>query len=186
MKITMMTFSDYDKESYENKVLYSKVRSAAISYIGLGSKPSLKVSGWLSSKGYPDFITDQVIKELTDEGYINDIKHAKKIIRSRTGKRAESPLAMIKRIYNSGVPMEIAQSCVYDHFNDPDIVIRDIDELLHLKFKSEMVTTHEWNSERKQRFKQKCFRFLMSRGYKSEESFAAINKLVKDGIEIEY
>jgi len=177
-----MIFSDSEEhlQSNINEDLYFKARSSAISYLGLANKPSLKVSGWLLNKGYPDFIIDQVITDLIFEGYIDDIKYTKKVISSRSGKKAESPRAMIRRICNSGVPLETAQKYVYEYFSDSQKVKKDISELLHLKFKSEMVTIHEWDDERKQKFKQKCYRFLLSRGYYAEESYDSINSLLKD------
>jgi len=175
-----MTFSDYNQLHDDEKNLYSKARSSAISYIGLGSKPSLKVSGWLSKKGYPDFIIDAVLPDLISEGYVDDVKYTKKIIRSRSGKKVESPRALVRRIVSLGVPFEIAEKYVYEHFSEPEKIKRDISELLHLKFNSEMVTIHEWNYEAKQKFKQKCYRFLQSRGYFAEESYDAINSFMKD------
>ncbi len=180
-----MTFSDCNPLHFDEKSLYSKARSSAISYIGLGNKPSLKVSGWLSKKSYPDFVIDQVLSDLISEGYVDDIKYAKKIIRSRSGKKVESPRALIRRIVSLGVPIEIADKYVYEHFSEPEKVRKDISELLHLKFKSEMVTIHEWNYEEKQKFKQKCYRFLQSRGYFAEESYDAIKTLMKDEAEYE-
>jgi len=177
-----MIFLDSEEHLQDNinKDLYFKVRSSAISYLGLANKPSLKVSGWLLRKGYPDFIIDKVITDLICEGYIDDIKYTKKVIRSRSGKKAESPRAMIRRIFNLGVPLEIAEKYVYEHFSDSETVKKDISELLHLKFKPEMVTIHEWNGEKRKKFKQKCYRFLLSRGYFAEESYNAINYLMKD------
>lgn len=174
-----MTFSGFDNKP-EYKIMYLAARADAISYIGLGGKPSLRVAGWLSKKGYPDFIIENLITELISDGYIDDERFACKVIKSRTGKKMESPEALIKRMNNSGVPFETAQKCVLEHFSDNAKIKNDLYELLHLKFKKEMVTIHEWSREERQKFKQKCFRFITGRGYKAEDAYDAINLLMKD------
>ena len=174
-----MISSDFDNK-IEDEKLYLNARTDAISYIGIGVKPSLKVSGWLSRKGYPDFIIDKLIIELQTEGYIDDIKIAQRIIRTRTGKKNESKRAMIMRLNNSGIPLSIAEKCLDEHFSDPDKTRSDINELLDLKFGLKMVTIHEWNQEEKLKFRQKCFRFLTSRGYDVQDAIDAINLLMKD------
>lgn len=175
--------SDYniksDKEIEEDR-LCDKARAAAISFIGLNNKTSLKVSGWLTTKGYPDLIAGRVVKELLDDGTINDEAYARAVLKSRAGSKTESASKSLIRLKRLGVPVLTAQKCVRSFFENENKENFDAINLLRLKFSSKMDTMHEWTSEERLKFQHKCYRFLLGRGYSMEKSYLATKTLMKE------
>jgi SOS response regulatory protein OraA/RecX len=175
--------SDYKFKSddeIEADRLCDKARAAAISFIGINNKTSLKVSGWLLGKGYPDSIVKRVVAELLDDGTINDEAYAKAVLKSRTGTRTESAAMSLIRLKRLGVPALTAQKCVRSFFENEKKENIDSINLLRLKFSSKMDTMHEWTSDERLKFQHKCYRFLLGRGYSMEKSYLATKTLMKE------
>lgn len=173
---------DYKKTPEERDFdhLCTVARANAVTYLGISKKTSGKVSGWLYKKGYPDSVIQEVIRELTEEGTLNDELLGMALIQSRSGKKAESRAALLQRLVRQGVPSETAQLCINTAFSENKNELSDAIELLCLKFHVKIDTMQEWNSDEQLKLMQKCFRFLMNRGYTREISMNAMNKVFKD------
>lgn len=174
--------SDYKKSEQEREFDNScnKARSDSISYIGLSKKSSGRIAGWLLKKGYPDSIVQFVINDLITEGVIDDEILAKAILRSRKDQKVESSYSALQRLLRLGIAKETAKKCVQESFKDHNRELSDSIMLLRLKFIRKIDTMDEMDQEEQYKFKQKIFRFLLSRGYNREIALTAMNIVLKD------
>lgn len=162
-----------------DKIQVMNARAAAVNYISSGNKSSGKVSGWLNRKGYPDFIAELVIAELISEQRINDDALAGKMIRGRSGKRLESPRALMDRLIVAGIPRSVAEEAVNRNYDRERNEENEALELLILKFSPKMSTMHEWDLQYLLKFKSKLYRFLISRGYDSDVTLSAVGQFLQ-------
>lgn len=104
-------------------------RQTAIEYIGLGGKSSGKVRQKLESHGFDHEIITACIAKLREDDYINDGTLASRIIRDRRGRRAESHLALIQRMQNQGIPVQAAETAVYNEaLSDYELLLEYLQE----------------------------------------------------------
>ncbi|MHB8962300.1 MAG: regulatory protein RecX [Saccharofermentanales bacterium] len=165
-----------------DKISIMNARADAVNYISAGNKSSGKVSGWLCRKGYPDFIAELVIEELIGEHRINDAALADKMIKGRSGKRLESPKALMARLVIAGIPRSIAEEAVNRNYDQDRNEENEALELLTLKFSPKMGTMHEWDPQYMLKAKSRLYRFLISKGYDSDISLRAIGQfMVRQG-----
>ena len=174
--------SDYNKSEQEREFDRScnKARSETMSYIGISKKYSGRITGWLLKKGYPDSIIEFVINELKTEGIIDDEALAISILRARKDQKAESSYSAMQRLVRLGIPKDIAKICIQESFKDHNRELSDSIMLLRLKFTRKIDTMDGMDQGEQYKFKQKIFRFLLSRGYCREIALTAMNIVLKD------
>ena len=90
----------------------SQALSAAIKHIGIATYSSGKIFSYLVERGFPENISDSVVKELISRGYINDHKASRKVLISRTGKKQESREYIRKRLLAAGIDRYVAEDVV--------------------------------------------------------------------------
>ncbi|MHB1483892.1 MAG: regulatory protein RecX [Saccharofermentanales bacterium] len=175
-------FSDYKKSPQEKdfEIACGKARMAAVTYIGVSRKTSGRIAEWLGKKGFSAIVVKYVINEMINDGTINDAMLAAAILKSRRNGKSESAAASYQRLIRLGIDRDIARECLNEVFNDDSKEISDAISLLHLKFNSKIDTIRECDRLEQFKFKQKCFRFLLSRGYNREIAFRAMNNVFKD------
>ena len=180
---TVKTISlDYEKSPQERECddLRRKARSDALCYIGISKKTSGRITGWLLKKGYPDSIIDFVIKELADEGMVNDRRIAMAILDSRNRQKAESSSSALRRLLRLGIDRETAKECIEEAYQDRNKEISDAIMLLRLKFTRKIDTMNELDQTEQRKLKQKMFRYILNRGYDRETAMRAMNSTLKD------
>lgn len=175
-------YSDYKKSPQEKEfeIACDKARMASITYIGVRRKTSGRIAGLLVKKGFSAIVIKHVVHELINEGVINDELLACSILKSRRGGKSESKEASFHRMLRLGIDGDIAKRCLSEAFEDDEKELSDAIDLLHLKFDSKIDTIRESGRLEQNKFKQKCYRLLLSRGYKRETAFRAMNNVFKD------
>ncbi len=161
-----------DPEEIEREKLNREARSAAIRYIGIAARSSGAVSGFLERKQYSAEVIEEVIAQLLAEGYIDDLRPARRILRERTGAKSESRLALRNRLLRQGVAVE-----VIDQLSDQ--MIPDSEsarQLVNKRYERELRSLVSLNREERQKLYEKIGRFLQSRGYASNVIEKTLNE----------
>lgn len=104
-------------------------RQKAIEYIGLGGKSTGKVRLKLEAQGFDDETIAACIIKLHEDAYIDDKALARRILRDRRGRRAESRLALIQRMQDQGIPERAAETVVYEEaLGDYELLLEYLQE----------------------------------------------------------
>jgi regulatory protein len=158
-----------DSLSDENREWNRKiqdVRSEAIAYIGLGKKPSGQVEARLRDEGFDEDIIRAVIAQLKEEKYLDDVVIARRMIKQRRGRRAESKQALRQRMIDRGLAHDAIDQALSEMDHD-DVLAH---ELIHARFPDEIDAL--WQQEtplnEKKRLFERIARFLSSRGFDAE------------------
>lgn len=153
---------------------YSEARNKAIAHIGIAVSSSGKIRDFLLEKGYPSDVVEDVIDQLCEEKYVDDVRYAKKILRTRSGSKAEGRAKLSMRLENAGVDTDIARKVLsspeYADENTIMDVIRD-------RFPAGSFSTDSAEAKREL---AKAIRYLESRGYSSSLALSSFRKLLDD------
>ncbi len=153
---------------------YSEARNKAIAHIGIAVSSSGKIRDFLLEKGYPSDMVEDVIDQLCEEKYVDDVRYAKKILRTRSGSKAEGRAKLSMRLENAGVDTDIARKALsspeYADENTIMDVIRD-------RFPAGSFSADPAEAKREL---AKAIRYLESRGYSSSLALSSFRKLLDD------
>jgi regulatory protein len=143
-----------------------EARSDAITFLGLAKKPSGRVASRLRDAGFPDDLIQEVLKELKEEGYLDDLQIARRMVRQRHGRQAESRFALRQRMLQAGLIPEAVETAMEEAMTDHELA-RD---LIGTRFTRELAELGQENMSRqdKQRLSLRIARFLAGRGFDSE------------------
>lgn len=153
-----------ERRAWNRKI--QDVRSEAIAYIGLGKKPSGQVEARLRDEGFDEDIVREVITQLKEEGYIDDRVIARRMIKQRRGRRAESKQALRQRMIDRGLAHDAINQAISEM--DQDDVLAH--ELIRTRFPDEIDTLRQKDTspDEKKRLFARIARFLSSRGFDAE------------------
>lgn len=156
-------------EDRDTSILIQKGRTAAISWIGIARKSSGRVKAYLEQQGFENSIIIQILDSLYEDGYIDDQRIAKRLIRQRQGRQGESKAALAQRMRRLGIASEAIESSMPDAADDLDsasalIISRFSRQLEMLRQNSDYVNYSEQGRERIV-LMQKIARFLATRGF---------------------
>jgi len=155
-------------------LIYSEARNKAISHIGISVSSSGRIRDYLLKLGYDGNTVEDVICQLTADGYVDDRRVAGKIIRQRTGNKSEGRLKLLARLEDAGIPADIAYSVLDEEaINDEETIM----EVIRDRFPSSSFSDDP--SEVKLEL-AKAIRYLESRGYSSSLALASFRKLIHD------
>ena len=153
---------------------YSEARNKAIAHIGIAVSSSGKIRDFLLEKGYSSDVVEDVIDQLCEEKYVDDVRYAKKILRARSGNKAEGRAKLSMRLENAGVDADIARKVLsspeYSDENTIMDVIRD-------RFPAGSFSADPAEAKREL---AKAIRYLESRGYSSSLALSSFRKLLDD------
>jgi regulatory protein len=158
----------------EHEQMRKSARSAAIRYIGVFRKTSGNLREYLCRQSFDPTIIQEVLAELIEEGYIDDQKQARYIIRERQAGKSESQAAIRNRMIRHGVSENVIDSLTSDLTPDEDSAA----SLIRSRFVKELVAYHQSDKIEKNRLLGKLNRFLQSRGY----SFECIRKIIREAL----
>ncbi len=136
-------------------------RSAAIRHIGIAARSTGAVRGFLQRESYPDDLIDEVIIGLLEEGYLDDHRPARRIIRDRTAGKAESQAALRSRLLRQGVSADVIDAVAEDMVPDEVSAV----ELVRGRFTRDLQAFSDLDREAKRRLVARIGRFMQSRGY---------------------
>ena len=154
-----------DEERQLNRKI-QEARSDAITFLGLAKKPSGRVAQQLRDEGFAESIISEVIRELTEEGYIDDLLIARRMVRQRLGRQAESRFALRQRLLQAGLSRDSVDQAVAETLSNHELARH----LLDARFASEVeeLRGQKLPHPEKRRLFMKIARFLGSRGFDSE------------------
>lgn len=165
-------------EDREAGVLIQKGRSTAISWIGITHKSSGRVTAYLQQQGFENSIIVQIMDSLLEDGYLNDQRIAKRLIRQRRGRQGESKAALSQRMRRLGLASDAIESAIPDAAADLDTA----SELINLRFgrQLDMIRQNsddlDRSAQNRERFTliQKIVRFMATRGFTQTTTMQAL------------
>lgn len=150
-----------DPSEAESDQQLRAARSAAIRFIGIAAKSSGAVRDSLKRESYPDDVISEVIAALFEEGYLDDHRPARRIVRERTGARSESQNALRGRLARQGVSREVVEEVCADLKPDEESAT----DLVRSRFTRELQGFASLDHEERRRLVGKIGRFMQARGY---------------------
>jgi len=131
----------------------------------------------LAAERKPPMIRDEVLTQLKQYGYIDDLKFACSYIRSQISRGGKSRLYLKNKLYQKGIDTEISESALdieLANYDENSIVL----ELARKKLKSLKGATPL-------KAKQKLAAFLRGRGFGWDSINKAVSSLVNDKTEFD-
>ncbi len=157
-----------------DQVQYSEARNKAIAHIGISVSSSGKIREYLCNNGYDRDLIEEVISQLIEDGYVDDARVARKILRQRSGSKAEGRAKFSLRLEASGIPHDVIDEVLSeDEFSDEKTIM----EVIHDRFPVESFSSDPSQSQREL---AKAIRYLESRGYSASLALASFRKLIHD------
>lgn len=152
-----------DPVDNELEAVHLTCRTCAITYTFGRLKSSGAVRKRLQTENFPSQVIENVIEELKQEGYIQDLALALAIIKERRGRKAEGYPAIRQRMSSFGIPRQIIDEAMKTAV-DEDVLIA---EFLTTR-QQELLTAwaQEESSVDKQQILTKLVRKANARGFR--------------------
>lgn len=142
-------------------------KRVAYRFLNYKQRSEKEVRKKLKEKKLSDGSIDIVISSLKDLKYINDESYAKSYLQSKILRKPEGKRVLKMKLADKGIPKEIAESIISEQY-PPETETEKAAELLK---KYEKKVRAKTPAEKK----QKCFRFLLSKGF----DFDTINEVLR-------
>ena len=153
---------------------YSEARNKAIAHIGIAVSSSGKIRDFLSEKGYDRDVIEEVIEQLIEDKYVDDKRYALKILRARSGAKAEGRAKLQARLEASGVPYDVISGLLSKpEFRDENTIL----DVISARYPAGSFSSDPAEAKKEL---QKAIRYLESRGYPAALSLASFRKIVDD------
>jgi len=123
-------------------------------------------------KEYPKNIIENVLDELEEKGYLNDISFAEKFAQDKSHLNKWGPNKIKAHLYKKGIPGDVAEQSIQKVFEDKNIK----EVLLHLVLKKKRRFLREEDPYKR---KKKVVDHLARKGYRSSNIFNHIDELMK-------
>lgn len=138
--------------------LLQDARSTAITFLGIARKPTGQVAKCLAEHGFDQDVIEEVVKDLEADGYLDDLRLARRIVSQRqTGRQAESRAALQRRMTGRGLSATAIDEALAQVVDDSEAATT----LLTARF------PREWPTQDRRQL-QKMARFLAGRGFSAE------------------
>ncbi len=165
------TFDKIDKRTPST----GDMRAAAIRYIGIAKKSSGQVRLFLTRDYFDSEQIEATVAGLIEDGYVDDERVGRRILRERQAGKAESRAALCDRMVRQGVAVEIARRLARESSED----VESASGLVRLRFARELAQTGQDETGNKRRLYLKMSRFLRSRGYAQE----TVRRVLRESME---
>ena len=168
MKNSLKVGSNVDKENIDylkNETETEIALNKAVGYISKYAKTKKQIKDYLFKKGFDEFVVDFVISKMEEYNFVNDEQYANAFVKSKTKNNGKKKILM--QLKQNGINEQVANLSV-ENFSKDDENIFSICEK-YLKNKPIDIKT-----------KQKTYRFLISKGYETEDVLKCLNKFFKD------
>ena len=154
--------------------ILEKAAEKAVSYINIKPRTAQQVKKYLKDKGYEEDVISEVVEQLKEYRYIDDMEFA--LLYFRYGFEKGRGVSRIRReLSEKGVSSEIID-IAYEELEDvPDQVEMAIEIASSVISGIDM---DDLDYEAKQKLKAKLGRRLMSRGFSSDVVYKVIGKLI--------
>lgn len=142
-------------------------RKKALNYISRYTCSSTRLKEYLKRKGCEEHI-DEIVKELVENGLLNDFKNAQllvEIYRRKLGKKA-----IHHRLLQKGFSREVVDEAL--SFTD--------EEELEFAVKEAEKKLASLKDANLKKVREKLYRFLIRRGFSSQNALKAVRKVLKN------
>ena len=153
---------------------YSEARNKAIAHIGIAVSSSGKTREFLQLKGYDPTIVEDVITQLIEDGYVDDRRCALKILRVRSGAKAEGRAKLSMRLEEAGIDYHVIDEVLSDSAYADENTIMDV---ISSRYPTESFSSDPSEAKREL---AKAIRYLESRGYSSSLALSSFRKIIRD------
>lgn len=147
---------------------YTSCFQKASNYILKGNHTVKQVCGYLKDKGYDGRIIAKVAYKLCDYGYLDDAAYAKNYVELKCGSKGKRLLEI--ELKQKGVSEENVQNALSDIADEDENAYKVAKKYLRRKPFTD--TT-----------KQKCFRYVVSKGFSYDSAKNALEKIERETIE---
>ncbi|MBO4927040.1 MAG: regulatory protein RecX [Clostridiales bacterium] len=153
---------------------YSDARNKAIAHIGIAVSSSGKIRSFLTDKGYTADVVEDVISQLIEENYIDDERYGLKVLRTRSGNKAEGRLKLQARLEAAGVSSDVISRLLSrEEYADENTIMDVISDRFP-------VGSFSSDPSEARRELAKAVRYLESRGYSTSLALASFRNLLND------
>jgi SOS response regulatory protein OraA/RecX len=157
-----------------------KGRTTAITWLGIDRKSSGRVAAYLQQQGFSGTVLDRIIASLKDDGYLDDERLARHLVRQRQGRQAESRAALGQRMQRLGLDSTSIEAALPEASED----LRAASALIETRFSrqfaevTDMSVENDPNARDRALFllQQKVGRFLAGRGFSTSTIVRVLRK----------
>jgi regulatory protein len=146
-----ITIDEVSKIKAEDAI--SRAKQLSFRYLSYRPRSTAEVSGYLKRKGFDSNVVDDVIDQLRDREYLDDIAFAQYWIEQRQTHRPRGAFALRYELLQKGIPAEIVEAMVVD-VNEKDAALRAVER-----------RTGRWKNLPKDQYWRKISGFLQRRGF---------------------
>lgn len=158
-----------------NDKIREKAAEKAAAYVNIKPRTALQVRTYLRGKGYEDDVIDQVIDQLKEYHYVDDLQYAEMYF--RYGFEKGRGVSRIRReLAEKGVAAELIDMA-YEKLEDVPDQVEMAMEIAESMMRG--IEIEELDYDAKQKLKAKIGRRLMSRGFSSDVAYKVIGRKVK-------
>ena len=155
--------------------MFEKAAEKAAAYVNIKPRTALQVRRYLIDKGYEEDIVSQVIEQLKEYRYIDDMEFASMYF--RYGFEKGRGVGRIKReLSEKGVSSDVIDMA-YEALEDVPDQTEMAMEIAHSMLIG--IDMDEMDYDAKRKLQAKIGRRLMSRGFSSEITYKVIGRLVR-------
>ena len=146
-----MTLDEVSKIKAEDAI--SRAKQLSFRYLSYRPRSTAEVSSYLKRKGFDSNVVDDVIDQLRDREYLDDIAFAQYWIEQRQTHRPRGAFALRYELLQKGIPAEIIEALVAE-VNEKDAALRAVER-----------RTGRWRNLPKDQYWRKISGFLQRRGF---------------------
>ncbi len=163
-----------DSELYlqlKDESLKLNCKLKALNYLAIRSRSYREMRIYLTKKGFPGDIIDEILKRFKSEGYIDDYDFAVRFINSRKKSKIIGENALKRDLFKKGVSRDIIKKAIRETGADKI----DPDEVYGLAVKKIK------SLENKKNKLSKLLYFLRQKGFMEDQVRLIIDRLSEDG-----
>lgn len=154
---------------------YRRARQRALDYLAHKPRTEHEVRRTLRKRDVPSSIIDDVIDRLYELTYLDDEQYAENYVRNRFSNKKYGPIRLRRELVQRGIDRALAEAAVEELFSEKNMhtVARE-----HAEKRSARLTDAD-----PRRRKQKLYRYLRRRGFRTETIYGVLNDLEWEGRE---
>ncbi|NLK89035.1 MAG: RecX family transcriptional regulator [Clostridiaceae bacterium] len=146
-------------------------RTAILSWLAGRRRSSGRIAERLRVLEYTDEVIKEVVSTLTEDGYIDDERMARAVLKQYNGRRAEAVRKTAERLSRMGIHQGAIQS-VLEEQDDLELAVTLLKTHLD-SFHADLNDQGEVPAEKREKMLVKAYRHLASRGFNRATIFQA-------------
>ncbi len=146
----------------------------ALDFLSIRNRSYREMENYLFKKGFSRDIIKGVLNKLNENGYIDDLEFAKKLITYKMKRKVVGKNLLKKELFRKGISREIVKRAIKETGSDR-IDSEEVYQLAKKKLEG---------LKNKKNIAPKLFYYLNQRGFESDVIHNVIERLKKDGFEL--